>query len=109
MLSHLFLGMSLVGAEWVLYLLVLLSVISVALILERWRFYHSASKGLAEFRTRFRSAATHGKWDDAQAAAANRMKDSGAGRLPDLESEMALGLVNHALSSGSKKPSADVM
>ncbi|MBI4924812.1 MAG: hypothetical protein HY843_02720 [Bdellovibrio sp.] len=46
MLSHLFLGMSLVGAEWVLYILIILSVISVAIMFERTFFYKAASRNV---------------------------------------------------------------
>jgi biopolymer transport protein ExbB len=39
MLTFLFLKMTYVGAEWVLWLLLVLSVVSVALIVERWLYY----------------------------------------------------------------------
>ena len=42
MLANLFLGFSLVGAEWVLYLLVGVSIVSVAVMIERWKYYRSA-------------------------------------------------------------------
>ncbi|MGZ3697070.1 MAG: MotA/TolQ/ExbB proton channel family protein, partial [Bdellovibrionota bacterium] len=65
MLSHLFLGISLIGAEWVLYLLVGLSILSVTLIFERTRFYRDASKGLQDFRAQIRAAASSGKYKEA--------------------------------------------
>jgi biopolymer transport protein ExbB len=64
MVAKLFLGISLIGAEWVLYLLLLLSILSVALMFERVGFYRQASKGLKEFRERVRKAAGSGKWDE---------------------------------------------
>ena len=39
MLTSLFLRLTYVGAEWVLWLLLLLSIISIALIVERWLFF----------------------------------------------------------------------
>jgi biopolymer transport protein ExbB/TolQ len=39
MLTSLFLKLTYVGAEWVLWILLVLSVVSIALILERWAFY----------------------------------------------------------------------
>ncbi|MBT8496393.1 MAG: MotA/TolQ/ExbB proton channel family protein [Deltaproteobacteria bacterium] len=39
MIGDLFLQFALLGAEWVLWLLLLLSVISVAVMVDRWRFY----------------------------------------------------------------------
>ncbi|MCM2322002.1 MAG: MotA/TolQ/ExbB proton channel family protein [Oligoflexia bacterium] len=94
MLSHLFLGLSLVGAEWVLYLLLVLSVISVALIFERLSYYRTASRQLAEFRSRIRQAALAGNWEEALRAARERAKtQQGA---TDLESHLVLALVTQA-------------
>jgi len=93
MLSHLFLGISLVGAEWVLYLLVLLSVLSVTLILERMRFYRSASKELISFRNQIRVQAGESNWAAAAKTAEARLKR--AGDTPDLEAQMALALLTH--------------
>ena len=36
-----FLNFALLGAEWVMWLLVVLSVISIAVMVERWFFYRS--------------------------------------------------------------------
>jgi biopolymer transport protein ExbB len=95
MLSHLFLGMSLVGAEWVLYLLIALSILSVALIFERAGFYRKASRGLREFRAQVREAGLSGKWEAVAEAARKR---SGT---PDLESEMTFSVVSRAKSQAS--------
>lgn len=91
MLSRIFLGLSLVGAEWVLYLLVLLSILSVALMVERVRFYRDASNGLAEFRARVRQAGEAGKWDEVQQLAQTRA--GRAGTAKDMEAEMTLRLL----------------
>ncbi len=98
MLSHLFLGLSLTGAEWVLYFLIIVSVISVALIFERIRFYRDASRGLSDFRAQVRKAATSGQVTEAVQAAKARLEGT-AGRAPDLEAEMALALLSHPKSS----------
>src|SRR3954468_3611072 len=39
MLTQLFLKLTFVGAEWVMWLLLLLSIISIALMVERWLYY----------------------------------------------------------------------
>jgi biopolymer transport protein ExbB len=98
MLSKLFLGISLVGAEWVLYVLVFLSVLSIALIFERMKFYRDASKGLAEFRKLVRESTSKGKMSDAVQLAQSRMQKHGDS-VSDLESEMALALLSHPKSS----------
>jgi biopolymer transport protein ExbB len=93
MLSHLFLGMSLIGAEWVLYLLVVLSLLSVTLIFERMRFYRSASRELESFRNQIRVQAAESNWVAAARTAEARIKQSGD--TPDLEAQMALALVSN--------------
>jgi biopolymer transport protein ExbB len=93
MISQLLLGMSLIGAQWVLYLLILLSIVSVALIFERALFYRAATKGLEDFRRHVRSAVAEGKWDEAIRVAQGRADKSTQG-TPDLEAEMALLLLN---------------
>src|SRR5690242_3020813 len=97
MLAHIFLGLSLVGAEWVLYFLLILSVISVALIFERARFYRENSKGLAEFRQKIRAAVGGGKWDEALKLAQPRQ---------DLESRVAAAVLSHP---GAKSASIEVL
>ncbi|MGK5085818.1 MotA/TolQ/ExbB proton channel family protein [Bdellovibrionota bacterium FG-1] len=102
MLSHLFLGISLVGAEWVLYLLVLLSLLSVTLIIERVRFYRTASRELEGFRQQLRVQATEGNWAAAAKTADARLKQMGG--TPDLETQMA-----HALLSHPPKSTPDIL
>lgn len=85
--------MSLVGAEWVLYLLVVLSILSVTLILERARFYRSATRELVSFRNQIRVQATDGNWTAAVRTAEARVKH--AGETPDLEAQMAFALLSH--------------
>jgi biopolymer transport protein ExbB len=100
MLSKLFLGMSLLGAEWVLYLLLILSILSIALIFERVKFYRDASKGLEEFRSQIRSHTANGKLQDASQIAASRSQKNGiSSSSPDLESEMTFALLSNPNSS----------
>ncbi|MEK6704412.1 MAG: MotA/TolQ/ExbB proton channel family protein [Bdellovibrionota bacterium] len=94
MLSHIFVGASLLGAEWILYLLILLSVISVALILERVRFYRRASAGLIHFRQAVRSCASNGQAERVLETAAGRHKSSD-NLIRDLETEMALAITSN--------------
>ena len=39
MLTQLFLKLTFVGAEWVMWILLLLSIISIALMVERWLYF----------------------------------------------------------------------
>ncbi|MCM2276695.1 MAG: MotA/TolQ/ExbB proton channel family protein [Oligoflexia bacterium] len=95
MLSHLFLGLSLIGAEWVLYLLLALSVISVALILERVFYYRAASRRLSEFRDRIRQTVLTGKWDEAIKLAEERARQQRNG-AQDLEAALAFSLMTRS-------------
>jgi biopolymer transport protein ExbB len=96
--------MSLIGAEWVLYLLVLLSVLSVTLILERFRFYRTACRDLPSFREQIRKQTSEGRWDEAVKLAADRATRS-SHSAPDLEAQMAHAL----LSQHGRKTSAEVL
>ncbi len=73
MIEKLFLQLSLLGAGGVLYLLVLLSVISVALMIERSWFYHKSTQGLEEFRSRIRQAASMKNWGEAKRICSERV------------------------------------
>lgn len=44
MLTELILDVALVGAEWVLYLLIVLSVVALALTIERFRYFRAAAQ-----------------------------------------------------------------
>lgn len=98
MLSKIFLGMSLIGAEWVLYFLVLLSVLSVSLIFERIRFYRQASKGLNDFRHTVRNATAGGKLNEAFDLAKSRTHHQ-TSLAQDLEAEMVYALLSHPKAS----------
>lgn len=43
MVTKLFLGLTLLGAQWVLWFLMLLSIVSIAIILERWNHFRAAA------------------------------------------------------------------
>jgi biopolymer transport protein ExbB len=101
MLSHLFLGMSLLGAEWVLILLVILSVLSIALIFDRVLFYRAAQSGLVDFRNKIRGAVASGNWDSAEKTAEERLKSMSKDRA-DLETEMAYELIKARGQAGQK-------
>lgn len=98
MLSHLFLGISLIGAEWVLYFLVILSIVSITLIFERARFYKESSKGILDFRAKIRKSAAAGNLDEAARIAQERAKKQNPLAI-DLESEMAVTLLAHRKAS----------
>jgi biopolymer transport protein ExbB len=92
MLSQLFLGVSLIGAEWVLYLLVGLSILSIAVIFERFWFYREANRGIVEFRAKIRAAVSAGRWEEVRQTAEKRLATRPA-KAPDLEAEMVDSLV----------------
>lgn len=98
MLSHLFLGLSLLGAEWVLYLLLILSVYSITLIVERALFYREATRGIAAFRTKIRETATNGQLNQLGQITDARLKER-KGKSPDLETEMASAMIAHGKAS----------
>ncbi len=108
MLSHLFLGMSLIGAEWVLYLLLFLSVVSVALMFERIFFFRAASKGLSEFRQQLRAAVAQGRWEEALKAARSRVGGETDSHPMDMESPMAIALMSSPRNENSK-PSPEIL
>lgn len=108
MLSNMFLGMSMAGAEWVLYLLIAMSVYSVTLMFERARFYRQASKGLLEFRSQVRAAASAGKWDEVLKAAESRRLLQGKDGTPDLEVGLTSALLARHKETGGKL-SAEVL
>jgi biopolymer transport protein ExbB len=92
MLSQFLLGMSLVGAEWVLILLVLISVLSVTLIIERVLFFRKATDGLSEFRQAIRSAMGRGDRAEALRRTTDRLSRQSESAC-DLETEMTRALL----------------
>ena len=93
MLSNLFLSISLVGAEWVLYALVAVSVLSVAVMIERWKYYQGALRGLSDFRAELRTLVANGKHDEAFVKAETRRKTQEQQSSRDLETELAATLL----------------
>jgi hypothetical protein len=100
--------MSLIGAEWVLVLLVILSVLSISLIFDRVLFYRAARSGLVEFREKIRSAVASGNYDGAEKEAAARLSQMSKDRA-DLETEMAYELLRHSRGQNGKRTSPDVL
>lgn len=92
MFSRLFLEISLLKADWILYLLMTLSVASIALILERAWFYRGATRGLDDFRHRLRGAVGRGEWDEAVRVAQERTEQRRTAPS-DLDSHLALILL----------------
>lgn len=97
MIAKLMLGLALAGAEWVLYVLILLSILSIALIFERALYYKAAEKGLEDFREAIRKALSNGKKDDAANLA--RARSASQPNTPDLETELVGAVLGSASSS----------
>ncbi len=106
MLSKLFLGMSLVGAEWVLYFLVLTSIISISLIFERYFFYKKASRELESFRSQVRLQATDRNWVAVMKTAEARLRQFS--EAPDLEAALVHALLEHTQGPGGDS-SAEIL
>lgn len=105
MINQLFLGFTLLGSEWVLILLIILSVLSIAMTLERWHFYKKATAGLPEFRARLRELVAAKSWKDALELAEGRLATADP-KFPDLETELSVTLLRHMKPAGAS--SADV-
>ena len=104
MLSNVFLGFSLLGAEWVLYLLVGLSVLSITLIFERALYYRTASREIDAFRRRIREAGETGRWDEAlRASEALAQTQTGS-----IDAAVATALLRHT-RTGTAKSSTNVL
>lgn len=103
MINQLFLAFTLLGSEWVLILLILLSIASIGMTLERWFFYRRAEKGLPEFRAMVRECAATGRWKDALDAAESRLAERSAKAI-DLETEMVATIIRHVKQAGSAEP-----
>lgn len=65
-LTEKFLDVALLGAEWVLWLLVALSVISVYVMLERFLFFRTVTQADRALRRNLRSAVTDGDFEQAE-------------------------------------------
>lgn len=95
MIAQVFLGLSLVGAEWVLYFLILLSIFSVAVMVERWRFYSRSTKDGVDFRRRARDLAAAGEW--------NTIRELTQERLAAQPDDPDSGMIQALLDSSAKR------
>lgn len=80
------------GAEWVLWLLVALSIASIALIIDRVFFYKSALNGLEEFRKQIRKLISNNQIEEAKRYAFEFRRQKAA-RNPDFESNVVADLL----------------
>jgi biopolymer transport protein ExbB/TolQ len=108
MISHLFLGVSLVGAEWVLILLLLVSICSLTLIGERWFFYRQATRDLDAFRSQIQAQVHQKKLVSALKTAQTRFQTQSI-TTPDLETGLALALLEKFQDPSKHACSVDVL
>ncbi len=87
-----------------LVLLILVSLISITLILERAAFYRAAARNLLPFRSKLLMLVKEGKWNEAFEVAANRAKECDGVPL-DLET----GLARVLLQKRDAVPGVDVL
>ena len=57
------LGMTLLGSEWVLWLLIVLSIVSIAIMFERAVFYYKIRIDLADFTKSLNKFLMKNDWD----------------------------------------------
>ncbi len=97
MISNIFLTLALAGSEWVLYLLILVSVLSVAVMFERSQFYRNSNRSIKEFQDALRKAAHFGEWDKAHQLAKERLDlaKTGAGSF---EANVAFSMIEFSQS-----------
>jgi len=104
MINQLFLGFTLLGSEWVLILLIILSILSIGMTLERWNFYRKATLGLPDFRARIRHLVSEDEWKEALDLAEGRLRNRDP-RFPDLETELSVTLLRHMKQTGASSSS----
>lgn len=75
------LGMTLLGSEWVLWLLIILSIVSIAIMLERAVFYYKIRIDLADFTKSLNKFLIKKDWDEIKELCESS---------PSLESQMVL-------------------
>ena len=102
MLTELFLNISLLGAEWVLYLLLILSILSITLIFDRIFFYRRSNKDIQVFHQSIRNAAEKQNWEQALKEIHNRQESQG-GHCNDFATSLASSLIKqHSQKQDSK-------
>ncbi len=99
MIKNVFDAFTLLGSEWVLVILGLLSVLSIAMSLERIHFYRRANSGILAFRTSLRTYIAEGKWKEALAIVEARLAAK-KGKYADLETDMSYTLLTHTKQAG---------
>lgn len=91
--------MALVGSEWVLYLLVILSILSIAVIIERWKFYSRSEQDLNTFRSDLRSAVGSSDWTRVNGLISDRKKKL-SDSSDDFETPLCEALLQEKQKSG---------
>jgi biopolymer transport protein ExbB len=107
MLSKFLLGLSLMGAEWILYLLLAISIYSIAVIMERFRFFKAATKDAEAFRNVVRDSISAGHVDQALAAAKLRLQRQSA-NVSDFDARVTETLIHGARAKHGADALADL-
>ena len=95
------------GSEWVLYILLALSILSVAVIIERIFFYRKAARDLDTFRSELRKNINAGELKKALSTAESRLS-GGFKEAPDFESGLSFHLLNH-VAKGSNGTAPEIL
>ena len=103
MLQKIFQGMSLVGSESVLWLLVALSILSISIIIERVLFYQQAQKDQASFRDKVRNAVEAGNISEALTNAKARTQIFAGKQAQDFDSSLAFAVLSHSNRGGGSR------
>ncbi len=109
MLAKIFQAMSLVGSEFVLYLLVGLSVLSISIIIERWMFYRQMQRDQSSFRQKVRQAVESGNFTEALSSAKSRLQRLGGQTNRDFDASVSVAVLNHGAQKGTGCSSVEVL
>lgn len=94
MVHHLFYAFTMIGSEWVLWILLGLSVISIALIIERALFYQSASRLSSEEKENLRNLIDSKNWNDSK-----KILQSHSGNTSDPAISVAAAVLSESSTS----------
>jgi biopolymer transport protein ExbB/TolQ len=103
MLDDLFMKMALLGSEWVLYLLLLTSFISITIIFERYFFYKEGTRGTTLFSDEIRKAVHFLNFEKAVQIAKERI-DSSKKSVP-IDAHVALSLLERKMNDKANQDS----
>lgn len=107
MLAEFFMKMALLGSEWVLYLLLMTSFISITMIIERVLFYKEGNRGSVLFSEEIRKAVHFLNYEKAIQIAKERI-DNCRKSVP-MDAHVALSLLERKMNEKANQDSASLV